>query len=1010
MAGMNAHGTALPFPTAYDARGGHIHPSPRTRTGRKTRQQARISMAPENFLHEYVEEVREHLQELENSLLNLERDGTDAEEINQIFRAAHSIKGASAYMGFERLANLTHELESLISEIRKASRPITTDGISVMLECVDFISSAVNVLESNGEEPPLPQALLDGIHSALSGDGREAGAGGGRAAPEDGEGLAGLITPELSIEEVFMGESGESGPFEPPPTETEDEVLVEDDGELFRIYAAAFRDRFSDLVRLFDSGAGGRSPAEVSEAAREVLGQMVLSSQYMDYTRVVTILNEMEESLLKAVPDGNPQDGQGALDRLYAFGLRLQRLLPGVDLPLPVHAGEPEPEPEFPEREEDQELFHIYLDSFHDTFGQIDRFIPADPEAPAGEAEFEGIREVIQRLISSSRYMDYDRVANTLEDLDRDLQEAYGKGRATGKHLAERFNILLGHLKTQLPALGDLHLAIEPADSGPKVEVRGGDFPESMDFLDEIAAQAESLIRELAPEPAPADPGEGGDGAGEEDFAGWSDIFDPASAAGEADFPAEMTQGSDGGAESPAASQPPEKITTGHPVGKSKKTSGQERIYAVAEEITNAPTLRVDAQKVDLLLNQVGELVVTRSEFIQTSQLLREFLREVSSGGRLSKQELRKLRALNFRLNESTQSLGRVANDLQDSVMRVRMLPISFLFQRFHRVVRDHSIKIGKRIELMVDGGETEIDKRVLEQMYDPIVQLLRNAIVHGIETPERRKQMSKTETGNIRLAAAHQGDYVTLEIEDDGNGIDLKKLRRVLEARKEVSARELDRLSEQELLYAIFLPGISTRDEADGNAGRGVGLDVAKENVERMNGSIDVETFPGVGTRFTIRIPLTVAIIRALLVGGALPDLHDPLTAVSEILRYEAEEVHTIEGFEVISLRGKTIPLIHLSQLLNLANPTIEAGPHRSIVIVSTSFREVGLVVDSLLGEREVVIKPLDTDAHDYEGFSGATILGDGTVSLVLDVSSLLRQLKDTFGARRRTRESVLH
>ena len=418
----------------------------------------------------------------------------------------------------------------------------------------------------------------------------------------------------------------------------------------------------------------------------------------------------------------------------------------------------------------------------------------------------------------------------------------------------------------------------------------------------------------------------------------------------------------------------------------------------------------MDAQKVDLLLNQVGELVVTRSEFIQTSRLLRDFLREVAAGGGLSKQELRRLRALNFRLNESTQSLGRVANDLQDSVMRVRMLPISFLFQRFHRVVRDHSIKIGKSIELLVDGGETEIDKRVLEQMYDPIVQFLRNAVAHGIETPDQRKRMSKPETGTIRLAASHQGDYVTLEIEDDGGGIDLDRLRHVLETRKELSARELDRLTEQELLHAIFLPGISTREEADGDAGRGVGLDVAKQNVERMNGSIDVETFPGVGTRFTIRIPLTVAIIRALLVGGLSQTFTIPLTAVSEILRYKTQEVHTIEGFEVISLRGKTIPLIHLGQLLNLANPTIEDGAHKSIVIVSTSFREVGLVVDSLLGEREVVIKPLDTDAHNYEGFSGATILGDGTVSLVLDVSSLLRQLKDTFGERRRARESVLH
>jgi len=978
------------------------------RTGPEIRQQTRKLMALEDFLQEYVEEVREHLQELENSLLNLERDGADGDEINQIFRAAHSIKGASAYMGFERLANLTHELESLISEIRKSSRPITTEGISVMLECVDFISNAVNLLEANEGEPLLPELLLQGIHSALSAGDGEAGVKneGVKATPEDGERLGEAARLEPERRKPDAGDSGQSGAGEAFPAEAEEAVVLEEDGELFRIYAAALRERFEDLAGLLNSGVSARTPEAVLDTAREILRQMVLSSQYMDYGPAVNVLNELDDSLQKASREEDSGDGQGLLDQLYACGLRLQRVLPGLDLPLPVQPAERESPPGYVEREEDEELFQIYLDSFRETFAEFDGFMPGDPGAALSEVEFIGIREVIQRLISSSQYMDYDLIANTLQELDRDLQEAHRIGIATGSRLSERLDAVRGQLKAHLPALGDLHPAIEPLDGGPKVDIFGGEMPESLDFFEEIAAQAESLIRDLAPEPFLA--GMAGEPAGaKEESAGWQPIPEDSAMPREGDGE-DWTDGAKPEEESEAASAPLEKVSSGHPVQKRKKPSGHERIYAVAEDITSSPTLRVDAQKVDQLLNQVGELVVTRSEFIQTSQLLREFLRELSSAGRLSKAELRKLRSLNFRLNESTQSLGRVANDLQDSVMRVRMLPISFLFQRFHRVVRDHSIKLGKRIDLIVDGGETEIDKRVLEQMYDPIVQFLRNAITHGIELPDQRTQASKPETGTIRLAASHQGDYVTLEIEDDGRGIDLKKLRRVLEARKELSAREIDRLSEQELLYAIFLPGVSTQDEPDGNAGRGVGLDVAKENVERMNGSIEVETFPSVGTRFTIRIPLTVAIIRALLVGGLSQTFTIPLTSVSEILRYVEEDVHTIEGFEVIALRGKTIPLIHLSQLLNIAHPSISDGKHKSIVIVTTSFREVGLVVDSLLGEREVVIKPLDTDAHDYEGFSGATILGDGAVSLVLDVSSLLRQLKDTFGERRRSRESV--
>ena len=426
----------------------------------------------------------------------------------------------------------------------------------------------------------------------------------------------------------------------------------------------------------------------------------------------------------------------------------------------------------------------------------------------------------------------------------------------------------------------------------------------------------------------------------------------------------------------------------------------KERTVAFAEDVQqNTATLRVDAQKVDQLLNQVGELVVTRSEFIQTATLFRDTLRDLATQGLLPKTELRRLRLLGFRLNESTLSLGRVANDLQASVMRVRMLPIIQLFERFPRIVRDQALKLSKKAELIIEGGETEIDKRVLERMNDPLIQFIRNALVHGIETPEERKLAGKPETATIRLAAYQAGDYVAIEVEDDGRGIDTEKLRTLLRNHKDFTRHEIDRLSDEEISHAIFLPGISTYENVDGAAGRGVGLDVVKENVENMSGSIEVESSPGLGTRFGIRIPLTVAIIRALLVREGEQIFTLPLNSVSEILRYRPEDTRSIEGFPVITLRGKTIPLVYLQQLLNM-KPGLPASGRKFIVIVSTSFREVGLVVDGLVGEREVVIKSIDNGFHPIQGFSGATILGDGRVSLILDVSSMLRMLKNSFAA----------
>ena len=225
--------------------------------------------------------------------------------------------------------------------------------------------------------------------------------------------------------------------------------------------------------------------------------------------------------------------------------------------------------------------------------------------------------------------------------------------------------------------------------------------------------------------------------------------------------------------------------------------------------------------------------------------------------------------------------------------------------------------------------------------------------------------------------------------------GIDTQKLRDLLRDHNAVGQHELDRLSDEEIAYSIFMPGISTYEKVDGAAGRGVGLDVVKQNVEHMNGTVEVESYPGQGTRFLIRIPLTVAIIRALLVREAEQIFTLPLTSVTEILRHRPQDTFSIEGFRVVTLRGKTIPLVDLGDLLNMRRRQTD-GRHKFVVIVSTSFREVGLVVDGLMGEREVVIKSIDNNFHPVEGFSGATILGDGRVSLIVDVSALLRMMKN--------------
>jgi two-component system, chemotaxis family, sensor kinase CheA len=724
----------------------------------------------------------------------------------------------------------------------------------------------------------------------------------------------------------------------------------EEDAELLAIFLDTFREHFSTLANLAPASAEALLSEGDFQLALESIRKLISSSRYMDYGSILDTLAEWENALVKAHGHG-VLEGRLYSDLLNTNGQRFGEILPALQLPIVTAISDEAPMFDEEIQEEDEELLAIFLDTFREHFTTLAALTPRSPQINLSDAEIERAREAIKRLTSSARYMDYDQVVCTLEKWDESLCQSHEDGEVGGHLYSELLTACCSELQEIMPGLGVAELV--PSHKAEPAFTPFSPEPSHTPFVPEGPAivSMDSVLGTAFQEARP--------------------------------LPEEWLR--------PVEGKGPQEPFVKHD---EKRPALKVRPAAISEEAAVSATLRVDAQKVDQLLNQVGELVVRRSEFVQASAIFRDLLREFTMEGKLSKEDLRRLKLLGMKLNESTQYLGRVTSDLQGSVMRVRLLPISQLFQRFPRVVRDQALKLGKRVELLIEGGETEIDKRVLEQMHDPLVQFLRNAIAHGIESPEERMLAGKPESGTVRLAAYHEGDYVVLRIEDDGRGIDIPKLRRIMKGRKEMGPYELDTLSDRQLMYGIFLPGVSTRDSVDGTAGRGVGLDVVKENVERMNGSIEVDSHPGMGTRFIIRIPLTLAIIRALLVKGADQVFTLPMRSISEILRYNPEDSRNVEGYRVISIRGRTFPMVHLGQLLNMGDDS-RANGHRFVVIVNTSFREVGLVVDGLLGEREVVIKPIEDDVHDFEGFSGATVLGDGTISLILDVSSLLKTMK---------------
>lgn len=399
-------------------------------------------------------------------------------------------------------------------------------------------------------------------------------------------------------------------------------------------------------------------------------------------------------------------------------------------------------------------------------------------------------------------------------------------------------------------------------------------------------------------------------------------------------------------------------------------------------------TIRVDIGRLDLLLNLVGELVINRTRISDIAATIERALSDKERTAALNG-HAKALAPLAKELADSSALLARTTNEIQESIMKVRMVPIGQVFDRFPRLVRDVAKARGKEVQLEISGAETDLDKTIVDEVGEPLMHLLRNCVDHGIEAPQERERRGKPRAGTISLNAYHEGNQIIIEVSDDGNGIDLERVRARGIKQGLISADE--KLSDREIIELIFTPGFSTAEVISDVSGRGVGMDVVKKNITRLKGVFDVNTVPGSGTTFTIKLPLTLAIIQALLVRVADELYAIPLDSVIESQRIEIEDVRTVHGNEVITLRGQVVPLVRIADFFQLGG---ERDPEKvMIVIVGLQGRQVGLVVDSFQGEQEIVIKPLSDVVGRIPGISGATILGNGSISLIIDVHSLVSE-----------------
>lgn len=393
---------------------------------------------------------------------------------------------------------------------------------------------------------------------------------------------------------------------------------------------------------------------------------------------------------------------------------------------------------------------------------------------------------------------------------------------------------------------------------------------------------------------------------------------------------------------------------------------------------TVAQTVRVDIRKLDALMNVVGELAIVKNALARLAERIR------AEGSR----------QLGSELHSIQRSFDRRLGEMQNGILEVRMVPLGQVFDRLARVVRQIGREMGKDIRLVITGAETEIDKLIVEELSDPLMHVVRNAIDHGIELAEERLRVGKPLAGTIALNAFQKGNHVVIEVEDDGHGIDEAAIIGRAVALGKVHMDEIQSLARSEVLNLIFLPGLSTRDEPSDYSGRGVGMDVVKTNISKLGGVIDVHSETEIGTKLTITLPVTLAIVSALLVRVAGRVFAMPLTSVAEAITLEESHVRMVDGREVITLRGVTLPICRLARVFGLA-PLPGAGTKRQYVVVAMlGARRLGLAVDELQGQQDIVIKPLGKSLGLVRGFSGATELGDQRVALVLDPAALIEEM----------------
>lgn len=983
----------------------------------------------DDLLGDFLDESTRLLDRLNENLLALDEwlnlrhvdqlDTFNAEILNEMFRAAHSLKGLSAMLGLREINILTHKIESIFDAARRGELKITPDVVTVMFHAADRLTALVDALHNPDHASVDCHDVTEAIERLLA-----APASARETAPHDDAPASALPMQTMSTQS-----SPTANPQEPP---IDHFAAIVDETEVPSKYVSIFvdetdlaLDNLTETLLALENGATRESIESLLIISHRIKG----SAACVGYQRAARLAHFMEDVLQRLREERGTLSGELS-DALLRCTDGLRKYVDGLKLGAPqsanfnqlalgLLAAESRASQE-PQAQVDAGLARHHASRPQDA-ARVEPTAPADQvcfadliaRAPGSACGFVGhvrftesfplvglkAQLLHEKLARVGQVFWCDPPAPTLADRDDLVELTFGVATDSSRE----------------SLLGQLHVAgVESIDIAA--------FTPRLASLQSIEASASSRpTRDLDINAMPRNQVEP----------------PPPPAARSADTPASS-------AASPAK-QGPAHATTPSRVTEARTAASPAEVDAnakpAAETTRPTETLRVDIERLDQLMNLAGQLVINKARFVRIGDCLKHVtsnkqapkllgdalsaLAEVRSRAEsvtaserpaaeleLIQCHLRRITAdlesvrdavAQFQLVrgsvsdllEAVHQLDRVSDGIQKSVMDTRMVPIGPLFGRFRRVVRDITRANGKDVRLVIGGEKTELDKRMIDELGDPLIHMVRNSADHGIESPEARELAGKPRQGAITLNAFHRGNSIVIQVQDDGKGLDQERIKAKAIEKGLISPQDAERLTPQQVFQLIWRPGFSTAETVTEISGRGMGMDIVKSKIEDLNGTVELDSTPGQGTLMQIKLPLTLAILPSLMARIDGEVFAFPMESVVEIVRVARNDITNIHGLPNARVRGRVISIVSLPDVFQW-NTTRVPAPHASdgsqtLVVIGCDGREIGLVVDHLLGEEDIVIKSLAENFCNVPGIAGASILGDGRVSLILDIGALI-------------------